>query len=396
MSPEPAAQTPPVHDTTPVPGIPMLDMPLHLAPHREAIVAALARVVDSGQFILGPEVEQLEDRLAAASGCAHAVGVSSGTDALLAALMALGVGPGDEVVTSPFTFFATAGAIARLGATPVFSDIDPQTFNLDPAFLEKAITPKTKVLLPVHLYGQCADMDAVLNAARRASLHVLEDTAQAIGAEYRPGRTAGSMGAAGCLSFFPTKNLGGIGEGGMVVTNDAGIADRVRTLRNHGSRERYRHEAVGGNFRMNALQAAGLNVLAPHLHAWTDRRMANAARYRALFEGCRLPETAGIVLPLPVHEQHGVTRPHIFHQYVIRAPRRDALRLHLTKAGIGAEVYYPVPLHLQPCFAHLGYRPGSLPEAERAAGEVLALPIHPELTEAQQRTVVEHIHAFYR
>jgi dTDP-4-amino-4,6-dideoxygalactose transaminase len=375
--------------------IPMLDMRAHLAPLRADLLRALERVVDSGQFILGPEVERLEERLAAYSGCRHAIGVTSGTDALLVALMALGIGPGDEVVTSPFTFFATAGTIARLGARPVFVDIEPQTFNLNPGLLAKAITPKTKAIIPVHLYGQCADMDAILTVAGRANVRILEDAAQAIGAEYRPGRTAGSIGAAGCLSFFPTKNLGGLGEGGMVVTNDDALADRIRMLRVHGSREKYRHEAVGGNFRLNALQAAGLNVLLDHLDDWTAKRMANGARYRELIEGRRLPETAGVVVPIPVHEQGGVTRPHIYHQYVIRAPRRDALRNHLAAAGIGSEVYYPIPLHLQPCFRNLGYGEGSLPEAERAAREVLALPIHPELTQAQQDTVVEAISAFY-
>lgn len=380
--------------TAPI-AIPMLDMRAHLAPLRADLLAAMTRVLDSGQFILGPEVEQLELRLAAYSGCRHAIGVSSGTDALLVSLMALGVGPGDDVITSPFTFFATAGTIARLGARPVFADIDPQTFNLDPALLEKSITKRTKVIIPVHLYGQCADMEAILTVAGRAKIAVLEDAAQAIGAEYRPGRIAGSMGVAGCLSFFPTKNLGGVGEGGMVVTNDDALAGRIRMLRVHGSKVKYRHEAVGGNFRLNALQGAALGVMLDHLNDWSARRLANGMRYRELIEAHRLPETAGVVVPICVHEQGGVTRPHIYHQYVIRAPRRDALQAHLGQAGIGSEVYYPIPLHLQPCFAQLGYREGSLPEAERAAREVLALPIHPELTAEQQVAVVETIVEFY-
>jgi len=373
----------------------MLDMRAHLAPLRADLLGALERVLDSGQFILGPEVERLEQRLAAYSGCRHAIGVSSGTDALLVSLMALGVGPGDDVITTPFTFFATAGTIARLGARPVFADIDPQTFNLDPALLEKSITKRTKVILPVHLYGQCADMEAILTVAGRAKIPVLEDAAQAVGAEYRPGRIAGSMGIAGCLSFFPTKNLGGVGEGGMVVTNDDALAERIRMLRVHGSRVKYRHEAVGGNFRLNALQGAALGVMLDHLNNWSGRRLANAMRYRELIEARRLPETAGVAVPICVHEQGGVTRPHIYHQYVIRAPRRDALQAHLAQAGIGSEVYYPIPLHLQPCFAQLGYREGSLPEAERAAREVLALPIHPELTPEQQVAVVDAIAEFY-
>ncbi len=352
--------------------VPLLDLTAQYATIRDEVRRAMDEVCDSQQFILGPHVERLERAVAGYCQCAHGIGVSSGTDALLVALMALDIKAGDEVITTPYTFFATAGAIARLGARPVFVDIEPDTYNINAALIERAITPRTKAILPVHLYGQCADMDAIL----KFGLPVIEDAAQAIGAEYK-GRRAGSMGVMGCLSFFPTKNLGGFGDAGMVVTNDAGLAERVRVLRVHGMQPKYYHRVVGGNFRLDALQAAVLHVKLKHLDDWTRRRQDNAAFYNARLSGG----------PVTVHH-------HIYNQYVIRSKQRDRLRAHLTAAGIGTEIYYPVPLHLQECFAYLGYRPGDFPEAEAAARETLALPVYPELTREQLEYVVEAIRSF--
>jgi dTDP-4-amino-4,6-dideoxygalactose transaminase len=352
--------------------VPLLDLGAQNGPLREALLGAIARVVDSGHFIMGPEVEGLEKELAAAVGARHAIGVSSGTDALLVALMALGVGPGDDVVTTTYSFFATAGVIARLGARPVFVDIEPDSFNMDPAQALAAVGPRTRALIPVHLYGRGATLPA-------ARVPIVEDAAQAIGAV--PVR-----GAMSCLSFFPSKNLGAFGDGGAVITDDDAHADRVRLLRTHGGRPKYTHHAIGGNFRLDALQAAVLRVKLPHLGDWTAARRRNADRYRALFAAARLP--AEIRMP---DDAPG----HIYNQFVIRAPRRDDLRAHLAKAGVGTEIYYPVPFHLQPCFQALGYQPGQLPHAEAAARETLALPIYPELTEAQQAYVVARIAAFY-
>jgi dTDP-4-amino-4,6-dideoxygalactose transaminase len=325
--------------------------------------------------------------VAAYSGAAHAVGVSSGTDALLACLMVEGIGPGDEVITSPYTFFATAGAVARVGARPVFADIDPVTFNINADLVEKLITPRTRAIIPVHLYGQMADMDAIMAIAGRRNLVVIEDAAQAIGAEHA-GRRAGSVGHYGCFSFFPSKNLGGAGDGGMVVTNDARRADMLRWFRNHGANPKYTHRFVGGNFRLDALQAAVVNVKLRHLDSWTEARRANARRYDRLISGAGLPGSSGIRPPATVTDRH------IFNQYVIRAPRRDELRKHLAACGIGTEVYYPIPLHLQECFAGLGYKPGSLPESEEAARATLALPVYPEVTDAQARHVVDSMVSF--
>lgn len=376
--------------------VPLLDLNAQHASMRPDLLRAITRVVDSGQFILGPEVERFEARLAASCGAAHAIAVSSGTDALLVSLMALGLKAGDEVVTSPFSFFATAGAIARVGATPVFADIQPDTFNLDPVKLEAALTPRTRAILPVHLYGQCADMEAILGIARARGLPVVEDAAQAIGAQFKDGRTAGTMGVLGCLSFFPTKNLGGLGDGGAVLAGDPATADQVRLLRAHGAEHKYHHRVIGGNFRLDALQTAVLDVKLDHLDGWSAARAANAGRYDALFTERKLPETAGIVLPRAAWKAPNLPRAHIYNQYVIRAPRRDALRAHLASRDIASEVYYPVPFHLQECFASLGYKGGDFPESERAAAEVLALPIYPELTPAQQSYVVGAIEAFYQ
>ncbi len=317
----------------------------------------------------------------------HAIGVSSGTDALLVALMALGVGPGDEVVTTPFSFFATAGAVARLGATPRFADIDPVSFNLDPAAAEAAVTSRTKAILVVHLYGQCADLDALRAVAARRGLALLEDAAQAVGAEFRGRARAGRWGAAGCPSFSPPPPRGGPGARAMVLTKDAALAGKLRTLRVHGGRRRYHHELVGGNFRLDELQAAVLNVKLPHLDGWIKARQERAERYEALLAG------SAVRTPAAVWRASGVPHFHVWHQYVVRVPGRDAVRARLAERGVATDVFYPVPFHLQPCFAGLGGRSGQFPEAERAAAEVLALPIHPGLSAAQQEAVVAALRA---
>jgi dTDP-4-amino-4,6-dideoxygalactose transaminase len=364
-------------------GVPLLDLQAQYRPIRDELLAAMTRVADSQRFIGGAEVEGFEREAAVSLGVAHAIGVSSGTDAILAALMALGIGPGDEVITPAFSFFATAGCVVRAGATPRFVDIDPVTLDVDPAAVEAALTPRTKAIIPVHLYGQCADMDPILDLARRHGIAVIEDAAQAIGATYK-GRQAGSLGAAGCFSFFPSKNLGAFGDAGMVTTNDAALADEVRLLRNHGAERKYFHTRIGGNFRLDALQAAVLRVKLPHLDGWTEARRRNADRYDRMF-GER-----GVAIDLPVRAPH---RRHIFNQYVIRLRNRDAVKAALDAAGIGNEIYYPVPFHLQECFAPLGYRPGDFPQAEAAAADVLAIPIYGELSEAQQRLVVDTVAA---
>jgi dTDP-4-amino-4,6-dideoxygalactose transaminase len=361
--------------------VPLLDLKAQNGPLRDEILAAIARVVDSQRFIGGPEIEALEREVAAHLGVAHAVGLSSGTDALLVALMALGIGPCDEVITPTFSFFATAGCVTRLGGVPRLVDIDPATYNVDPASMEAAITPRTKAIIPVHLYGQCADMDPILEIARRLGIAVIEDAAQAIGATYK-GRQAGSMGAVGCFSFFPSKNLGAFGDAGLVTTNDDVLAHEMRLLRNHGAEPKYFHKRIGGNFRLDALQAAVLRVKLPHLETWTEARRRNADRYDRLFA------ESGADVGLPVRAP-GCR--HIFNQYVIRVAGRDALRAALDARGIGTEVYYPVPFHLQECFRPLGYRDGDFPVAEAAAAEALALPIYGELTEAQQREVVHAV-----
>ena len=367
--------------------IPLVDLTAQFLPLRAEILQAIARVCDSQRFIGGPEVEALERELAAHLGLPHAIAVSSGTDALLATLMALGIGPGHEVVTSAYSFFSTAGAIARLGARPVFVDIDAATFNVSAAGMAAAITPRTRALLAVHLFGQAADMRPILDVAAAHGVAVVEDAAQAIGAIYE-GRPVGTLGAAGCFSFFPSKNLGGFGDGGLVTTHDVSLAQRLRLLRNHGMEPKYYHHALGGNFRLDALQAAVLRVKLPHLETWTAARQRNAARYRSLFRQAGLDR----VVALP---PEAAGRTHVYNQFVIRAPRRDALRAHLTDCGIGTEVYYPVPFHQQPVFRELAASSRSLPAAESAARESLALPIYPELTEAQQASVVEGIARFY-
>jgi dTDP-4-amino-4,6-dideoxygalactose transaminase len=379
--------------------VPLLDLQGQYRPLRDAILDAVARVCDSQSFIGGPEVDAFERELASYIGARHAIGVSSGTDALLVSLMSLGIKPGDEVITSPFSFFATAGSIVRLGATPKLVDIDPLTFNIDAGRVEAAVTSRTRAIVPVHLYGLCAHMDPLLELSKRSGLPIVEDAAQAIGATYK-GRVAGTMGALGCFSFFPSKNLGAFGDAGMVVTNDDGLASEVRLLRNHGAeaspdapaqsteasgtRGKYFHKRVGGNFRLDALQAAVLRVKLQHLPAWSTMRRRNADRYNRLFAERALLDR--IRAPIQPAE-----RVHIFHQYVVRLPNRDRARAHLQRAGIGTEVYYPIPFHLQECFASLGYRAGDFPEAEAAAREVLALPIYPELTEAEQAAVADSL-----
>jgi dTDP-4-amino-4,6-dideoxygalactose transaminase len=366
--------------------VPLLDLQAQFVPLREEILAAIARVCDSQQFILGAEVEALERELAAMLEVPHAIGVSSGTDALLVAMMALGIGPGDEVVTPTYSFFATAGCVSRLNARPVFVDSDPETFNLDPAATVAAITPRTRAIVPVHLFGQSADLAPIVAAARERGVAVIEDAAQAIGTRDK-GRCVGGIGDFGCFSFFPSKNLGAFGDGGLVTARDAALAERVRLLRGHGMQPKYYHHLVGGNFRLDALQAAVLRVKAPHLAGWTEARRRNAARYRTLFAQAGLLDR----VRLPVERPDGY---HIYNQFVVRVADRDGLRAHLSAAGIGTEIYYPVPFHLQACFRDLGYREGDFPVAEAAARESLALPIYGELTEAQQAQVVDAIAEF--
>jgi dTDP-4-amino-4,6-dideoxygalactose transaminase len=391
--------------------VPLLDLKAQYAAIKDEIDAALKQVIDSQYFILGPEVKALEAEVAAYSQCKFGLGVSSGTDALLVSLMAIGVGPGDEVITTPYSFFATAGCVSRLGATPVFVDIDPYTYNINPAQIEAAVTEQTKAIIPVHLYGQMAEMTPIMEIAGRYNLTVIEDAAQAIGAEDEQGRRAGSIGQLGCFSFFPSKNLGGFGDGGMVVTNDPALAERVERLRNHGARPKYYHQFIGGNFRLDALQAAVLRVKLTHLDSWTTGRQQNAATYRRLFaeaglamdpstltclqNGCPAADCdllAGqVILPTELPQ-----RRHIYNQFVIRVSRRDELLAHLRQHQIGSEIYYPVPLHRQECFADLGYQAGALPVSECAARQTLALPIYPELTEKMQQAVVAAIAGFYQ
>jgi len=377
-------------------GVPLLDLAAHHAPLHNEIMAVLEQVVRSQAFILGPEVAKLEERVASYCQAKAAIGVSSGTDALLISLMALGVGPGDEVITTPYSFFATAGAVVRLGAKPVFVDIDPRSFNLHPDKIERALTAKTKALIPVHLYGQSADMAPIIELAGRRKLAVIEDAAQAIGTEYKDGRRVGGIGTVGCLSFFPSKNLGCLGDAGMVVTNDADLAERLRVLRVHGSKPKYYHKLIGGNFRIDTIQAAVLNVKLNHLDGWTKRRQENARRYDDLFRKTGLVERGAITLPEAVYQATGKPHYHIYNQFVLRVERRDDLIAHLKQKGIGAEIYYPVPFHLQECFRYLGYKDGDFPESERAAKETIAIPIYPELTAEQQAEVVDGIGSFYR
>ena len=363
-----------------------LDLAAQNGPLQEQLIAAFQRVATSNRFIMGPEVESFEREVADYLGVEHAIGVSSGTDALLLALMSLGVGPGDEVITTPFTFIATAASVVRLGARPVFVDIDPVTFNIDASRIEEAITDRTRAVLPVHLYGQPCDLPILKGICAGAGIPIVEDAAQAIGARVG-GLHAGAVGAFGCFSFHPTKNLGAFGDAGLVATRDADLAAQARLLRHHGELNRYVYAALGGNFRLDALQAAILRVKLGHLDSWTEGRRRNADSYDTLFREARLP--AELLAP-PVRVADG----HIYHQYVIRSSRRDALRDHLQQKGFPCMVYYPRPLHLQQCFADLGYTEGSFPHAERAARQVLALPVYPELPRKRIQQVVECIVKF--
>ena len=363
--------------------VPLLDLKAQLATIRQEVMPAIEAVIDSQMVCNGPAVRDLEQKLAEYCGCAAAVGVSSGTDALLMSLMALEIGPGDEVITTPFTFFATAGSVWRAGAKPVFVDIQADTFNIDPERIAPAVTEQTKAVIPVHLFGQTADMDEVLSVAADRGLGVIEDAAQAVGATYK-GRKAGSMGTVGCLSFYPTKNLGGFGDGGMVLTQDPKLAERLAVYRNHGQGATYMHTHVGGNFRMDSIVAASLTVKLAHLEAWSARRRANAARYDEL-----LADVDEVVTPTV--REHNVS---ILNQYVIRTASRDALRAHLSERGVATGIYYPLSLHEQECFARLGYRRGDFPVSEQAARECLALPICPELTDEQLAYVVDNIKSF--
>lgn len=391
--------------------VPLLDLKLQYQPLAEQIRAEVNCLMDSQQFILGPKVEAFEQAVCKYLGISHAVGVTSGTDALLMALMALDIGPGDAVITTPYTFFATAGSIARLGAVPAFVDIDPATYNLSISqlreYLETCWTDPlgrpvntaghvVKAILPVHLYGLCCAMDELTELAARFELPVVEDAAQALGAMYPstsgPGH-AGAMGDFGCYSFFPSKNLGAFGDGGMVVCKNAAMAEKLRSLRNHGGERRYFHRMIGGNFRLDALQAAILSIKLPHLDRWSAGRRANATAYRQAFRTAGLDDV--LTLPAEPYADSGLAGHHIFNQFVVRAPRRDGLCQWLERAGVGHAIYYPMPLHLQECFAYLGCHQGDYPEAERAANETLALPIYPELTPEQLQHVVDTIQAFY-
>jgi dTDP-4-amino-4,6-dideoxygalactose transaminase len=375
---------------THAPGVPLCDLLAQYRALRPELEAAVARVLASGQVILGPEVAALEDEVARYCGVGHGVGCGSGTDALSLALHGLGIGPGDEVILPTFTFFATAGSVCRAGARPVFADIDPVTYNLDPPQVEGKVTPRTRAILAVHLFGQCADMDSLARVAQRHGLALIEDAAQALGAEYA-GRRAGSLGVVGCLSFYPSKNLGAYGDAGMVVTADAAYAERMRCLRVHGMEPKYYHKHLGWNARLDALQAALLRVKLPHLDTWIEARQAAARVYDRLIDEHHLAHLLERSAVLP-------GRRHTFNQYVVRVARgeRDALVRHLKADAIGCEIYYPVPVHMQECLRHLGYRAGDFPASEEACGCVLALPMYPELTEEQQRRVIGSCAAFLR
>ncbi|AQQ71507.1 dTDP-3-amino-3,6-dideoxy-alpha-D-galactopyranose transaminase [Limihaloglobus sulfuriphilus] len=359
--------------------VPLLDLKAQFSTIKNEILSAIEDVLDSQLCIGGPKVEELEKAVVAVSDCKYAVGVSSGTDAILNVLMSLDIGQDDEVITTPFTFFATAGCIARTGAKPVFVDIEPQTYNIDVSKIEDAITDKTKAIMPVHLFGQMADMDAIMGIAKKCNLEVIEDAAQSITSEYK-GRKAGSIGTAGCFSFFPSKNLGGIGDGGMIVTNDEDFYNRLMVMRNHGSNPKYYHGYVGGNFRLDPIQAAALLVKLPHLDSWSQARRDNAAYYDEKF--------ADTEVITPYLSPDCVS---IYNQYCIRVPNRDDLLRYLKDNNVGCEIYYPVPMHLQKCFEYLGYKEGDMPEAEKAAKEVLAIPIYPELTREMQEFVVNSL-----
>jgi len=367
-----------------VSSVPLLDLKRQYASIKKEVDESIAKVVSHAQFILGPEVKTFEENVASYCKTKFAIGVASGTDALLISLRACGVGPGDEVIIPTFSFFATAGVVHNLGATPIFVDIEPETYNLNPKLIEEKITQKTKVIMPVHLFGQCCDMDPILDLAKKHNLKIVEDAAQALGAEYKS-KKAGSMGDLGCFSFFPSKNLGGMGDGGMVVTNNPELAEKVKLLRTHGAKQKYYHDIVGYNSRLDTLQAAVLNVKLKHLDNWSKERQEHAEVYNKKLKGME------ITLPKAENFNH-----HIYNQYTIALKNRDELKDFLKQKNIGCEVYYPVPLHLQECFKYLGYKKGACPVAEKRALEAISIPVFPELTEAEQDYVISATKQFYK
>ena len=385
--------------------VPLLDLKPQYNSLKKELDEAILKVAESQYFILGPEVDKMEKAFCDYLNCKRALGVSSGTDALLLALMGIGIGPGDEVIVPTYSFFATAGVVSRLNATPVFVDSDPVTFNIDPAKIEKKITKNTRAIIPVHLYGQSCDMDQIMTIAEKHNLRVIEDAAQAIGVQYKDEKFVGTIGDIGCYSFFPSKNLGGYGDGGLIVTNDEKLGEHLHILRVHGGYPKYFHKFIGGNFRLDAIQSAVINVKLPHLNAWSEKRRQNAETYNKFFVEAGLAEGTGkinfddnnkVLLPEAVYKNSGAANYHIFNQYIIRVENRDELRKHLSENEIGNEIYYPVPFHLQECFADLGYRKGDFPNAEFAADSSIALPIYPELTEEQLKFVVDKISEFVK
>jgi dTDP-4-amino-4,6-dideoxygalactose transaminase len=380
--------------------VPLLDLKKQYQSLKSELDEALIRVAESQYFIMGPEVDKMEKAFCEYLNCKYAIGVSSGTDALLVALMALDIQPGDEVIVPTYSFFATAGVVSRMNAVPVFADIDPVTFNIDPDDIEKRITNKTKAIIPVHLYGQSCEMDMIMEIARNNNLKVVEDGAQAIGVQYKDGKHVGTIGDIGCYSFFPSKNLGCFGDGGLVVSNDDVLGEKLRILRVHGGKPKYYHKIIGGNFRLDAIQAAVLNVKLPHLDDWSSHRRDNAELYTKLFIEAGLAEATGrikfddknkVLLPKAVYKDSGVKNYHIYNQYIIRVEDRDLVRKHLSDQGVGTEIYYPVPFHKQECFSSLNYKNGEFPLAEEAADDSIALPIYPELTKEQQKYIVDEI-----
>lgn len=383
--------------------VPLLDLKAQYSQIKKELDEALIRVAESQYFILGPEVEKLEKTMNEYIGCTSSIGVSSGTDALLVALMAIDIQPGDEVILPTYSFFATAGVVSRLNAKPVFCDVDPVTFNIDPSKIEELVTERTKAITPVHLYGQSADMNPIMEIAKKHNLVVIEDAAQSIGTQYKDGRTTGTIGEIGCFSFFPSKNLGGFGDGGLVTAMDAELGEKIRILRVHGGKPKYYHRIIGGNFRLDAIQAAVINVKFPHLDSWSKQRQSNADLYTSLFvdkglasgEGVvEFSETEKVLIPKAVYRSADIPRYHIYNQYVIRVEDRDGLREHLKQKEIGTEIYYPVPFHMQDCFAYIGNKKGDFPVAEFCAEKSLALPIYPELTNEQIEYTVDSIKEF--
>ncbi len=385
--------------------VPLLDLKPQYRSLKKELDEALLRVAETQYFILGPEVEKMEKELCGYLDCKYAAGISSGTDALLLALMALDIKPGDEVIVPTYSFFASAGVISRLNAIPVFTDIDPVTFNINPEEIEKKITRKTKAVIPVHLYGQSCEMSKVMSIAAKHNIKVVEDAAQAVGSQYKDGRSAGTIGTIGCFSFFPSKNLGCFGDGGLITTNDDELAEKIKILRVHGAEPKYYHKIIGGNFRLDALQAAVIRVKLPHLDSWSNKRRMNAESYSSLFIDAGLAERTGeikfneknkVLLPKAVYKNSGLRNYHIYNQYIIRVEKRDELRKFLAENKIGTEIYYPVPFHLQECFSGLGYQKKDFPAAEEAANTSLALPIYPELSEEQIKFVVEKTAGFLK